>query len=132
MFSTAKSYPFETIFCCTVPILPPPQLPFQPSLPADTVDIRDWENYVMDPNALDSPPYAHESADCHIKGPPGFLLRSQTQHLRPSHAGTRHRGWNTCPKHCNFKLHISCGIINMPNSILLFDGSWVFCPSRKG
>ena len=48
--------------------------------------------------ALDSPSYAHESADCLIKGPPGFLLRSQHSIVRPwpSYAGTRHKGSKSC------------------------------------
>ena len=55
-----KSSVFEAMSCCTVPAPPPPPPPPQAPLPVDPVDLRDWEDYGMDVDALDSPPHAHD------------------------------------------------------------------------
>ena len=72
MASTCKKFVsvFETKSCCTVPApppLPPPLSPLQPLPPplqpplfVDLVDLRDWEDYGINPDASDSPQHAHD------------------------------------------------------------------------
>ena len=51
-----KSRALETTSCCTVP---PPPPPLQRPLPVDPVDLRDWEDFGIDPDASDFPPHAY-------------------------------------------------------------------------
>ena len=69
-----KSSEFETMSCCTVPAPPPPPPPLQPPLTVDPVDLRDWEDYGIDRDALDSLPHARDidfALSSLLKGLPG-------------------------------------------------------------
>ena len=72
----AKSHAFETMSCCTVPLfqLTPPPPPLQPPIPVDPVDLRDWEDYGIDPDAPYSPQHAHD-IDIALAAGPAFLLK---------------------------------------------------------